>query len=186
MKRKLLIIIFLITLIGWGCVYYFKYKENKKQIEEVQKVALLEKIVLTDNYRKTNGLPLINQDFITEDSTVIYGKCIDDFIEIYYDKKNGDEKNIYKISDSIYLTIKYIHTQNARALGIFLSQEKKHKYISFVDFHNSLKKHNKLCLSNDTLFYNEKIKDGKLNDTIVSRFEKEELKKLNRFVFSNQ
>ncbi|CEN41709.1 conserved hypothetical protein [Capnocytophaga canimorsus] len=53
-----------------------------------------------------------------------------------------------------------------------------------LGFFKLLKKHNKLSLSNNTLFYNEQIKEGKLNDTIVSYFEKEKLKKLNTPYFN--
>ncbi|MFJ1435772.1 hypothetical protein ACILFN_10580 [Capnocytophaga canimorsus] len=73
---------------------------------------------------------------------------------------------------------------DSRILGIVFSNSKDYRNISFVDFFKLLKKHNKLSLSNNTLFYNEQIKEGKLNDTIVSYFEKEELKKLNTPYFN--
>lgn len=184
MKNKLLKIIILLTIVGWVCLYYSQYKRNQIQREEVQKLKLIERIVFTDNYRKKNGLPLINKNFVKEDSLYIYTKGIDSFIEVHYNKKNGDEKNIYKVSNSIFFTIKYANMHNSRILGVVFSNSKDYRNISFVDFFKLLKKHNKLSLSNNTLFYNEQIKERKLNDTIVSYFEKEELKKLNTPYFN--
>ncbi|CEN41710.1 conserved hypothetical protein [Capnocytophaga canimorsus] len=105
MKNKLLKIIILLTIVGWVCLYYSQYKRNQIQKEEVQKLKLIERIVFMDNYRKKNGLPLINKNFVKEDSLYIYTKGIDSFIEVHYNKKMEMRKIFIKFRTLFFLLL---------------------------------------------------------------------------------
>lgn len=105
MKNKLLKIIILLAIVGWVCLYYCQYKRNQIQREEVQKLKLIERIVFMDNYRKKNGLPLINKNFVKEDSLYIYTKGIDSFIEVHYNKKMEMRKIFIKFRTLFFLLL---------------------------------------------------------------------------------
>ena len=171
-EKKYKNIILIICFIFFPLKSLYLYCEKREKEENLKNLSNL---VFDNEYRKKYGLPLIKKDHIKEDNQKKQARGIDDFVEIHYNKTKGEEIDCYTITDSTYLNIGYSNVYNIRIIDINYAG----KYISFVDFFKILKEYNKLSLSNDSLFYNEKIIKRSLKDTSINNREKEILRDLN-------
>lgn len=138
---------------------YLTTKKNMIPFSEVSNVK----------YRKKYGLPIL--DF---DSTQIgkQNKDSEFFIELKlntklfykldYNKKYSIETDYFLLKDSTILRIAFDHPSKSCILGYAATDKNGNsKKIRFSEFYQLLKD-NDFHLSNDTLFYNSKLKNGAL------------------------
>lgn len=138
---------------------YLTTKKNTIPFSEISKVE----------YRKKYGLPILGFDSTqigkpSKDSKIFIKLKLDTkpFYKLDYDKKHSIETDYFLLKDSTILSIGFHHPTKTCILGYAATDKNGiSKKICFSEFYQLLKD-NDFHLSNDTLFYNHKLKNGVL------------------------